>query len=231
MTEIKKRFHSINDEIRLAEQQSGRAPDSVKLLAVSKTWPAEKLKLVAEEGQLRFGENYLQEALEKINALRDLKLEWHFIGPIQSNKTRDIAAHFDWAQSVDRIKIARRLNEQRPVELPPLNVCIQVNIDKEDSKSGVAAGDVMSLAESISQLDKLRLRGLMVIPAKQDDEAAQRDSFRRARDLYLSLQQRFDDIDTLSMGMTGDLHAAIAEGSTMVRIGTALFGQRDTRQP
>lgn len=231
MTEIKKRFHSINDEIRLAEQQSGRAPDSVKLLAVSKTWPAEKLKLVAEEGQLRFGENYLQEALEKINALRDLKLEWHFIGPIQSNKTRDIAAHFDWAQSVDRIKIARRLNEQRPVELPPLNVCIQVNIDKEDSKSGVAASDVMSLAESISQLDKLRLRGLMVIPAKQDDEAAQRDSFRRARDLYLSLQQRFDDIDTLSMGMTGDLHAAIAEGSTMVRIGTALFGQRDTRQP
>lgn len=231
MTEIKKRFHSINDEIRLAEQQSGRAPDSVKLLAVSKTWPAEKLKLVAEEGQLRFGENYLQEALEKINALRDLKLEWHFIGPIQSNKTRDIAAHFDWAQSVDRIKIARRLDEQRPVELPPLNVCIQVNIDEEDSKSGVAASDVMSLAESISQLDKLRLRGLMVIPAKQDDEAAQRDSFRRARDLYLSLQQRFDDIDTLSMGMTGDLHAAIAEGSTMVRIGTALFGQRDTRQP
>ncbi|MED5509503.1 MAG: YggS family pyridoxal phosphate-dependent enzyme [Pseudomonadota bacterium] len=231
MTEIKKRFHSINDEIRLAEQQSGRAPDSVKLLAVSKTWPAEKLKLVAEEGQLRFGENYLQEALEKINALHDLKLEWHFIGPIQSNKTRDIAAHFDWAQSVDRIKIARRLNEQRPVELPPLNVCIQVNIDEEDSKSGVAAGDVMSLAESISQLDKLRLRGLMVIPAKQDDEAAQRDSFRRARHLYLSLQQRFDDVDTLSMGMTGDLHAAIAEGSTMVRIGTALFGQRDTRQP
>lgn len=231
MTEIKKRFHSINDEIRLAEQQSGRIPDSVKLLAVSKTWPAEKLKLVAEEGQQRFGENYLQEALEKIEALADLNLEWHFIGPIQSNKTRDIAANFDWAQSVDRLKIARRLNEQRPDDLPALNVCIQVNIDEEDSKSGVAANDVISLAEAISQLDRLRLRGLMVIPAKQEDEAAQRDSFRRARDLFESLQTRFEGIDTLSMGMTGDLNAAIAEGSTMVRIGTALFGQRDTSQP
>ncbi len=230
MTEIKKRFHSINNDIRLAEQQSGRAPGSVKLLAVSKTWPAEKLRLVAEEGQQRFGENYLQEALEKIEALAGLDLEWHFIGPIQSNKTRDIAAHFDWAQSVDRLKIARRLNEQRPEDLPPLNVCIQVNIDEEDSKSGVSASEVLSLAEAISQLDRLRLRGLMVIPARQEDEAAQRDSFHRAWDLFESMQTQFEGIDTLSMGMTGDLNAAIAEGSTMVRIGTALFGQRDTRQ-
>jgi hypothetical protein len=230
MTEIKKRFHSINDDIRLAEQQSGRAPESVKLLAVSKTWPAEKLRLVAEEGQQRFGENYLQEALEKIDALADLDLEWHFIGPIQSNKTRDIAACFDWAQSVDRLKIARRLNEQRPEDLTPLNVCIQVNIDEENSKSGVAASDVLPLAEAISQLDRLRLRGLMVIPSRQEREEAQRDSFRRANAVFESLQQRFDHIDTLSMGMSADLHAAVAEGSTMVRIGTALFGQRDIRQ-
>lgn len=230
MTEIKKRFHSINDDIRLAEQELGRAPDSVKLLAVSKTWPAEKLRLVAEEGQQRFGENYLQEALEKIDALADLDLEWHFIGPIQSNKTRDIAAYFDWAQSVDRLKIARRLNEQRPEDLTPLNVCIQVNIDEENSKSGVAANEVLPLAEAISQLDNLRLRGLMVIPSRQEREEAQRDSFRRAHALFESLQQRFDHIDTLSMGMSADLHAAVAEGSTMVRIGTALFGQRDTRQ-
>ncbi len=202
----------------------------MKLLAVSKTWPAEKLRLVAEEGQLRFGENYLQEALEKIDALADLDLEWHFIGPIQSNKTRDIAARFDWAQSVDRLKIARRLNEQRPEDLTPLNVCIQVNIDEENSKSGVAASEVMPLAEAISQLDRLRLRGLMVIPSRQEREEAQRDSFRRANAVFESLQQRFDHIDTLSMGMSADLHAAVAEGSTMVRIGTALFGQRDTRQ-
>ena len=229
MTEIKKRFHAIEQDIRLAEQQSGRTPGSVKLLAVSKTWPAEKLRLMAEEGQPRFGENYLQEALEKIAALDDLDLEWHFIGPIQSNKTRDIAAHFDWAQSVDRLKIARRLNEQRPDNLPPLNLCIQVNIDEEETKSGVTPDQVMPLAEAISELDKLKLRGLMVIPAKHSDESTQRASFQRAQQLFSLLQDHFEDIDTLSMGMTGDLNAAIAEGSTMVRIGTALFGQRDTR--
>lgn len=230
MTEIKKRFHAIKDNIRLIEQESGRTPGSVTLLAVSKTWPAEKLRLVAEEGQQCFGENYLQEALEKMDALADLDLEWHFIGPIQSNKTRDIAARFDWAQSVDRLKIARRLNQQRPDSLPPLNVCIQVNIDEEDTKSGVTADKVLPLAEAISELDRLTLRGLMVIPARHSEESAQRDSFKRAQDLFNSLQQRFKGIDTLSMGMTGDLNAAIAEGSTMVRIGTALFGQRDTRQ-
>lgn len=227
MTDIKKRLHSIIHDIKVAEQQSARTAGSVRLLAVSKTWPAEKLRQVAREGQRRFGENYLQEALEKIDALADLELEWHFIGPIQSNKTRDIASRFDWAQSIDRLKIAQRLNAQRPDNLPPLNVCIQVNIDQEASKSGVAAEDVMPLALAINELDRLRLRGLMVIPARHHDETAQRASFHRAQMLFKALQERFDDIDTLSMGMSGDLQVAIAEGSTMVRIGTALFGQRD----
>lgn len=198
----------------------------MQLLAVSKTWPADKLRQLAELGQIRFGENYLQEALDKIGALADLNLEWHFIGPIQSNKTRDISANFNWVQSVDRLKIARRLNEQRPDQLPALNVCIQVNIDDEASKSGVSADNCLELAAEIARLDRLRLRGLMVIPAKQSNEAAQRDSLRRARELFDKLQQQFASVDTLSMGMTGDLKAAIAEGSTLVRIGTALFGQR-----
>lgn len=230
MTEIKNRFHAILDSIKQAEEQVQRAPGSVQLLAVSKTWPASELRQVAQLGQRCFGENYLQEALEKIEALADLNLEWHFIGPIQSNKTRDIAANFDWAQSVDRLKIANRLDQQRPDNWPPLNVCIQVNIDNEASKSGVLADEVLPLAEAIDKLERLRLRGLMVIPSRQISESAQRNSFRRAHKLYQQLQKRFDGIDTLSMGMTADLAAAIAEGSTMVRIGTALFGQRDSSQ-
>lgn len=230
MTEIKKRYNSILEKIRQAEQLCGRSPNSVQLLAVSKTWPAEELRQVAEQGQQRFGENYLQEALEKIDALSDLNLEWHFIGPIQSNKTRDIAENFDWVQSIDRLKIANRLDTQRPADLPALNVCIQVNIDQEETKSGVTADELMSLATDIAKLKRLRLRGLMVIPSKQSDEKAQRDSFQRAHELYSQLAGQFDGIDTLSMGMTGDMQAAIAEGSTMVRIGTALFGQRHTRQ-
>lgn len=228
MTEIKNRFKQIQNTIQLACKQSGRASDAVQLLAVSKTWPADTLRQVAGLGQMRFGENYLQEALQKIEALSDLILEWHFIGPIQSNKTRDIAAHFDWAQSVDRLKIAKRLHQQRPDHKPPLNVCIQVNIDNEDSKSGVSAEQVLPLAKEVARLDKLRLRGLMVIPSRQAESAAQRASFHRAHALYQQLQKDFKHIDTLSMGMTADLDAAIAEGSTMVRIGTALFGQRDT---
>lgn len=230
MTEIKNRFDSIQQAIQVAAKQSGRDPDSIRLLAVSKTWPADKLRQMAALGQSCFGENYLQEALAKIEALADLDLEWHFIGPIQSNKTRDIAAHFDWAQSIDRFKIARRLDQQRVDEQAPLNICIQVNIDNEDSKSGVKADDVLPLAEQIVQLDRLQLRGLMVIPSRQTDEAAQRASFRRAQDLFQQLQDEYPQVDTLSMGMTADLSAAIAEGSTMVRIGTALFGQRDTSQ-
>jgi hypothetical protein len=228
MTEIKKQFETISEAIRAAEVQAGRQHGSVQLLAVSKTWPADRLRELAELGQSRFGENYLQEALDKIEALQDMNLEWHFIGPIQSNKTRDIAARFDWAQSVDRLKIAKRLNDQRPDDLPPLNVCIQVNIDQDDAKSGVSSEDVASLAQAIDSMDNLTLRGLMVLPAKHEDEAAQRQSFHQAQALFASLQQQFSEVDTLSMGMTGDMQSAIIEGSTMVRIGTALFGRRDT---
>lgn len=230
MTDIKKRFETISNTLRQAESQANRGPNAVKLLAVSKTWPAEKLRAVADLGQTCFGENYLQEAIEKIQALKDLDLEWHFIGPIQSNKTRDIAALFDWAQSVDRLKIAKRLHQQRPEQLPPLNICIQVNIDNEDTKSGLVEQDIMPLANAIQELDRLKLRGLMIIPARQQNEAAQVETFKRALTLYQSLQARFDDIDTLSMGMTADMNLAIQEGSTMVRIGTALFGQRHTQQ-
>jgi len=229
MTEIKKRFQTISTNIHNAELKAKRQKNVVQLLAVSKTWPAEKLRELAQLGQRRFGENYLQEALDKITALKDLDLEWHFIGPIQSNKTREIATSFDWAQSIDRLKIANRLNNQRPDNLPPLNVCIQVNIDNEDSKSGVTEDELLPLAHEIAKLDRLKLRGLMIIPARQQDEAAQRMTFQRAYQLHQQLQAEFAGIDTLSMGMTADMDAAIKEGSTMVRIGTALFGPRDTR--
>jgi hypothetical protein len=230
MTEIKKQFQTISTNILSATSKAERPKAAVQLLAVSKTWPAEKLREVANLGQRLFGENYLQEALEKIAALEDLDLEWHFIGPIQSNKTRDIAAAFNWVQTIDRLKIAKRLSSQRPENLKPLNVCIQVNIDNEASKSGVTADQLLPLAHDISKLERLKLRGLMIIPARQQDEAAQRETFRRAYHLYQQLQSEFADIDTLSMGMTADMEAAIKEGSTMVRIGTALFGQRHTRQ-
>lgn len=228
MTEIKKRLHSIIDQIHQAEQSSQKEPNSVQLLAVSKTWPAQKLREAAEAGQKKFGENYLQEALTKIEALSDLDLEWHFIGPIQSNKSRLIAEHFDWVQSVDRLKIARRLSEQRPSHLPPLNICLQVNIDNETTKAGISATDLLALAEAVNQLEHVVLRGMMVIPAKTEHADEQHDSFARAFTLFKQLQKYYPSVDTLSMGMTADMQAAIAEGSTMVRIGTALFGQRHT---
>ncbi|HEC73856.1 MAG TPA: YggS family pyridoxal phosphate-dependent enzyme [Methylophaga aminisulfidivorans] len=229
MTEIKKRFQHIDHEIRQAEQQAKRATHSVQLLAVSKTWPAERLREVAELGQQRFGENYLQEALEKITALADLNLEWHFIGPIQSNKTRDIANHFDWVHTIDREKIARRLNEQRPTSLEKLNVCIQLNIDDEASKSGIPIADLMPLAEKIEQMENLHLRGIMIIPAPTENTEQQTTTFRLAQDLFKKLQAIYPQIDTLSMGMTNDMSAAINAGSTMVRIGTALFGSRNVK--
>ena len=232
MTEIKNRLNSIIEQIKLAQHSSQKAVNPVKLLAVSKTWSAEKLRQLAQAGQKRFGENYLQEALDKIKALSDLDLEWHFIGPIQSNKTRAIAESFDWVQSVDRLKIARRLSEQRPDNLPLLNICLQVNIDNEASKSGVAASELLSLATEVNNLDRLCLRGLMVIPAKTDNPAQQHAAFAEAYQLFTTLKEHYPSVDTLSMGMTGDMAVAIAEGSTMVRIGTALFGQRhvvDTR--
>lgn len=228
MTNSKTRLQSVMNFIKLAEQQANRPQDSVQLLAVSKTWPASRLRELAEAGQTRFGENYLQEALEKIAALKDLALEWHFIGPVQSNKTREIAAHFDWAESVDRLKIAQRLSDQRPANLPPLNICLQVNIDNESSKSGVQPDKLMELAAAVSQLDNIRLRGLMVIPAIAETIEQQLDAFGRAQQLFSQLKTAHPDVDTLSMGMSADMQAAITQGSTMVRIGTALFGERHT---
>jgi pyridoxal phosphate enzyme (YggS family) len=229
MIEIKNRLQSLHKMINQAEMQAQRPESSVQLLAVSKTWPVEILRAAASAGQYCFGENYLQEALIKIDALNDLDLQWHFIGPIQSNKTKDIARHFDWVQSVDRLKIAQRLNNQRPNELAALNVCIQVNIDDEQSKAGVSISEANTLAEQIQQLDKLVLRGIMVIPTKTDDIFIQTSAFQRAYQLFNSLQMQYPTIDTLSMGMTADMNSAIAQGSTMIRVGTGIFGQRHTR--
>jgi len=230
MTDIKTPLHTVLDTIEIASNKAQKQHHSVQLLAVSKTWPADDLRKIAELGQHCFGENYLQEALSKITALSDLDLEWHFIGPIQSNKTKDIAAHFDWVQSIDRLKIAKRLSDQRPLNLEPLNICIQVNIDDESSKSGVNSAEVLNLAKQITQLENLELRGLMIIPQKTNDVHKQQSSFQKAQALFSQLANLYPSVDTLSMGMSGDMEAAIAEGSTMVRVGTALFGNRHTQQ-
>ncbi|MEY4369214.1 MAG: YggS family pyridoxal phosphate-dependent enzyme [Oxalobacteraceae bacterium] len=208
-----------------------RAPGSVRLLAVSKTFGAEVVIDAADAGQASFGENYLQEALDKqqaVHALRpDLRLEWHFIGPIQSNKTRPIAEHFAWVHALDREKIARRLSEQRPASLPPLNICLQVNVSGEASKSGVAPPEVLALAQAVATLPGLRLRGLMAIPEPANDFESQRQPFALLRTLQQQLTEAGIPTDTLSMGMSADMDAAIAEGATIVRIGTAIFGKRD----
>jgi pyridoxal phosphate enzyme (YggS family) len=225
-----------------AEATFGRAPGEVELLAVSKTRPPEDIRAAYRCGQQDFGENYLQDALEKIASLKDLNCRWHFIGAIQSNKTRAVANHFHWVQSLDRPKIAWRLNQQRPEHLPPLNVCIQVNISDEPGKAGVLVNpsacvgnhtdlevnteELHELAEEVSQLARLRLRGLMAIPEPTSDPHKQRQSFARLRRVRDALRQRGLGLDTLSMGMTNDMEAAIAEGSNMVRIGTAIFGPR-----
>ena len=227
MTIIKNR-QKIIDLIERAAISHNRSSQSIQLLAVSKTWPPEQIRQLASAGQHDFGENYLQEALIKIKLLQDLDLTWHFIGPIQSNKTKDIAHYFDWVHSVDRSKIAQRLSKQRPEDFPPLNVCIQVNIDNEDSKSGINERAVIPLAEQIDLLGNLTLRGLMIIPSKTDDIEQQRHSFHKAHALYQQLCAKYPSIDTLSMGMSNDMATAISEGSTMVRIGSAIFGQRTT---
>ncbi|WP_313314691.1 YggS family pyridoxal phosphate-dependent enzyme [Stutzerimonas nitrititolerans] len=223
MSTIANNIAKVAARIREAAQAAGRDPDTVGLLAVSKTQPAEAIREANGAGLSDFGENYLQEALEKQADLADLALTWHFIGPIQSNKTRAITEHFDWVHSVDRLKIAQRLSEQRPTELPPLNVCLQVNVSGEASKSGCAPQDVAELARTIATLPNLRLRGLMAIPEPTNDRAEQHAAFARLRQLQQALAL---ELDTLSMGMSQDLEAAIAEGATWVRIGTALFGAR-----
>ncbi|WP_290536833.1 YggS family pyridoxal phosphate-dependent enzyme [Alcanivorax sp.] len=225
MTDSKSPLIQVNAQIRAFCEQSGRDSDSVQLLAVSKTRTPDELARLADQGQRHFGENYLQEALDKIAALRGRGLVWHFIGPIQSNKTRDIAAHFDWVHSVDRLKVARRLSEQRPADLPPLNVCIQVNVDDEDSKSGILLEDVPALAADMVTLPNLRLRGLMAIP-RADSEDSNRGAFRQLAMTLSQLRNTMPSLDTLSMGMSADFGVAIEEGATIVRVGTALFGPR-----
>ncbi|TVP59580.1 MAG: YggS family pyridoxal phosphate-dependent enzyme [Halomonadaceae bacterium] len=230
MSSIADKLQLVRQRIENASQSAARSAESVMLLAVSKTKPAALLREAAAAGVTRFGENYLQEALDKIAALEDLpQLEWHFIGPIQSNKTRDISAHFDWVHSVDRAKVARRLSEQRPEHLSPLNICIQVNLDGEESKSGIAPEAVAELADTIVALPGLRLRGLMAIPDPDNSPEQQHLAFRRLAQLLAQLQQQHPlqpQLDTLSMGMSGDLEIAIAEGATLVRVGSALFGPR-----
>ncbi len=223
---LKNNITKLTRKVRLTAEMCGRAQDEITLLAVSKTRPASDLRAAFDCGIRQFGENYLQEALEKIAELKDLPLVWHFIGPIQSNKTRQIAAHFDWVQSVDRAKIARRLSEQRPEAMAALNICLQVNISGEDSKSGVAPAELPALAQTVDELPRLRLRGLMAIPAATDDPERQRASFAELNGLFRSLQQSHPEVDTLSMGMSGDFEAAIAEGATLIRIGTTIFGAR-----
>ena len=227
MTAILSNLQAIHRAITQAAQAAQRDPASVMLLAVSKTFPAPAVREAYAAGQRAFGENYVQEALDKIEALRDLNLEWHFIGPIQSNKTRVIAENFAWVHGVDRLKIAQRLSEQRPLNLPPLNICLQVNVSGEESKSGVAPQDVAGLAREVSTLPRLKLRGLMAIPAPTDDLAAQRVPFAQLRELAQEITARGIALDTLSMGMSHDFAAAIREGATIIRVGTAIFGTRD----
>ncbi|WP_374594666.1 YggS family pyridoxal phosphate-dependent enzyme [Aquabacterium sp.] len=225
---IAENIQSVRSRIRQACVKADRSASDVSLLVVSKTFPAEAVREAFAAGERHFGENYVQEAVDKIAALADLRagIEWHMIGPLQSNKTRAVAEHFDWVHTVDRLKIAQRLSEQRPAGLPPLQVCVQVNVSGEASKSGVAPADALALARAVASLPNLRLRGLMVIPEPETDLAAQRAPLRATRELLLLLQQAGLQVDTLSMGMSADLEAAVLEGSTMVRIGTAIFGSR-----
>jgi len=226
MTTIASNLQAVRTAIEEAAMGCGRRAEDVCLLAVSKTFTQDAVRAAYLAGQTRFAESYVQEALDKIAALHDLPIEWHYIGPIQSNKTRAIAEHFAWVHSVDRLKIAERLSEQRPANLPPLQVCLQVNISGEDSKNGVHPDQVCALAHAAAKLPRLKLRGLMAIPAPGDDVAAQRLPFAQLRNLLNQLNGQNLNLDTLSMGMTNDFAAAIAEGATMVRIGSAIFGNR-----
>lgn len=226
MTTISTNLQAVRARIAAAAQLAGRAVEDIRLLAVSKTFPPERIREAAQAGQIAFGENYLQESLGKIAALADLGLEWHFIGPLQSNKTRPVAEHFAWAHGVERLKIAERLAEARGAERPPLQICIQVNVSGEASKSGVSPGETAALAQAVAALPNLKLRGLMAIPEPTDDPALQRRRFESLRDLRDRLAADGLALDTLSMGMSDDLEAAIAAGATMVRVGTAIFGAR-----
>jgi len=229
MFSIADNLQGVRQRIQKATAQAGRPADSVTLLAVSKTRSAAEVEALIQAGVDQFGENYVQEGVDKVQALAHAAVTWHFIGPIQSNKTRQIAAHFAWVHSLDRIKIAERLHDQRPSQLPPLNVCLQVNINQEASKSGVTPAEVPALAAAVARLPRLKLCGLMCIPDPDQDDAQLRQSFAAMRELFEQLQPDYPTLDTLSMGMSDDLELAIAEGSTLVRVGTALFGPRPAK--
>lgn len=228
MTNLRESLTQVHERIERACSAAGRPSKSVRLLAVSKTFGADRVRAAAVLGQLAFGENYLQEARTKQDVLADLDLEWHFIGPVQSNKTRDLALHFDWVHGIDRLRIAQRLSDARDRERPPLQVCVQVNISGEASKSGCDPGDAPALCKAIVALPGLRLRGLMAIPAPAGPSDDARAPYRRLRELFDRIRAAGVPLDTISAGMTDDLEAAIAEGSTLVRVGTAIFGTRHT---
>ena len=229
MTTIASRWQVLNKRIKTAAEAAGRPQNSVRLIAVSKTFPAEYVRQAYAAGQRAFGESYVQEALAKIDALRDLEIEWHFIGPIQSNKTRAIAEHFHWVHSVDRLKIAKRLSDARPPGMPRLEVCLQVDVSGEASKSGKAPEEALALAGEIAGLPRIHLRGLMGIPDPTMEPISQRIQLRALRELKETIVARGVALDTLSMGMTDDLEAAIAEGATLVRVGRAIFGERSQK--
>lgn len=226
MIRVTENLRLIRDLLAKADHDAGRGDAPVKLLAVSKKQPVSAILAAAEAGQRDFGENFVQEGLEKVAATGHLDLIWHFIGHLQTNKTRPVAEHFDWVHTIDRFKVAKRLSEQRPGHLDDLNICLQVNIDNEPSKSGIRAADVLPLAKEVAQLPQLHLRGLMCLPSDRSDFEQQRIPFARMRQLLEQLHAAGLAVDTLSMGMSGDYRAAIFEGSTIVRIGTAIFGAR-----
>ena len=226
MTMIETNLQTVRARLAAACQAAGRRPDEVTLLAVSKTFGADAVQVAHAAGQTAFGENYIQEAVQKITELRHLPLVWHCIGPIQSNKTRLVAEHFDWVHTVDRLKIAQRLSEQRPAGLPPLQVCIQVNVDGGDNKSGVSPADALALAQAVAALPNLRLRGVMSIPEPASDFIASQAVLARVKAVFDALNAAGLGLDTLSMGMSADLEAAVHAGSTMVRVGSAIFGGR-----
>ena len=229
MTTITERLNSAINSIASIQKKYSIAKDTVGLLAVSKTKPIADIEQAIAQGQRCFGENYVQEGVEKIQHFDNLELNWHFIGPLQSNKSRAVAEHFDWVHTIDRLKIANRLNSQRPTHMKPLNVCIQINISDESSKSGIAPGELMSLAQQISTMPMLTLRGIMTIGGKGNDIEKITNEFSQMNQLFEHLKQEFASVDTLSMGMSNDLELAIKHGSTLVRIGSAIFGQRQTK--
>ena len=237
MSQVTTKLMMVRQRLELAALAAKREPEDIQLLAVSKTFPAIAVEEAMHAGQTAFGENYVQEGVDKIQQLSKLRpwLEWHFIGPLQSNKTRDVAEHFDWVHSIDRLKIAERLSSQRGEfsNLGPLQVCVQINVSEEDSKSGISLEEVDTLCDAIAKLPNLVLRGLMAIPAPSDNVSQQHQSFTAVRDCFVGIKAKhsndlgYDFFDTLSMGMSDDMEAAIAEGSTMVRVGSAIFGKRD----